>query len=588
MPLLVPLIALEQQASGRFPLEAAPDADFSIAEFLRTEQEKDLLRFSTAGSVDDGKSTLIGRLLYDSQNVYEDHVRAVTHTHGEGRAASIDFAQLTDGLRAEREQGITIDVAYRYFSTARRKFIIADTPGHEQYTRNMATGASTADLAIILVDARKGILIQSRRHAYIASLLGIRHVVAAINKMDLVGYSETVFETHKRDLLALAARLRIADLQCIPVSALEGDNVVTRGAAMPWYSGPALLEHLESVPVHQEQQGSPFRMAVQRVIRPHQNFRGFSGQIASGIIRPGDTIAALPSGRTSRVQSISTFDGGLNEASAPLSVTLTLEDELDISRGDLIADAVDAPALTTRFEASIVWLNAEPLDLQRDPAKTWLLKHTSQLVKARIAAILHRVNIETLNEEPASALAMNEIGVVAVETTSPLFVDPYAQNRTTGSFILIDPATNATVGAGMIRRVLDEDALSAAQWAHGAAVIAVDARTELASALERLLLQHSCAVVRTRVESREVWRALLTAGVIAIYERVEGTGTAPDIFTSASLAGGTAAAAAIARQGEASLPGESSLAERIIEELRARGILSGNPRPAANQDGEGI
>src|SRR5450631_3901330 len=349
---------------------------FFMDEFLAAEQAKELVRFSTAGSVDDGKSTLIGRLLYDSQNVYEDHVRAVTRVQGTNTAATIDFAQLTDGLRAEREQGITIDVAYRYFSTSRRKFIIADTPGHVQYTRNMATGASTADLAIILVDARKGILTQSRRHAYIASLLGIPKLVVAVNKMDLVGYSQDVFEKLERDLHELACRLQNAEFQCIPVSALEGDHVVTRSTRMPWYSGPSLLEFLETVPVAERHSSLTFRMPVQRVIRPHQHFRGFAGQIAAGSVRPGDTVVALPSGRRSTVQSITTFDGDLEQAIAPLSVVISLADELDISRGDVIVSADAPPAVTKNFEASIVWLHAQALQV----GKTFLLKHTAQTV----------------------------------------------------------------------------------------------------------------------------------------------------------------------------------------------------------------
>jgi sulfate adenylyltransferase large subunit len=503
---------------------AAPDraeAEFFIEEFLAAEQAKDLLRFSTAGSVDDGKSTLIGRLLYDSQNVYEDHVRAVTRTHGESSSTTIDFAQLTDGLRAEREQGITIDVAYRYFSTASRKFIIADTPGHEQYTRNMATGASTADLAIILVDARKGILTQSRRHAYIASLLGIRHVVAAINKMDLVAYSREVYEHHRTALLELAESLGIEDLVCIPVSALQGDNVVTRSAQMPWYAGPSLLQHLESVPVHEDHQTAPFRMPVQRVIRPDQNFRGFAGQIAGGSIRPGDTVVALPSGNRSRVKSINTFDGDLEGAAAPLSITLTLEDELDISRGDMIVADTDEPESAAWFEASIVWMSPEALET----SKTYLLKHTTQVVRARIPQVEHKINIHTLDAEPASTLAMNEIGLLEIETSKPLFVDPYRKNRTTGSFILIDPGSNATVAAGMIRRIVQPDERTAlapvqfSKWAHTAALIDVGVNTELAAELERSLLDRGCAVVRTRVEDREVWQALLSAGMMAILEQ---------------------------------------------------------------------
>ncbi len=433
------------------PLALEPmETTFSMEDFLTAERGKELVRFSTAGSVDDGKSTLIGRLLYDSQNVYEDHVRAVTKTTNANAAASIDFAQLTDGLRAEREQGITIDVAYRYFSTSHRKFIIADTPGHEQYTRNMATGASTADVAIILVDARKGILTQSRRHAYIASLLGTRHIVAAVNKMDLVDYSSEVFASLERDLHKLAAKLGIPSFTSIPVSALLGDNVVDRGINMPWYEGPTLLEYLETVPTGHDAAALPFRLPIQRVIRPDQDYRGFAGQIASGTIWPGDRVIALPSGRTSRVKSITTFDGDLSRAAAPMSVALTLEDELDISRGEMLAAAHEPPTVASDFSADLVWMNAEPLD----PAKTYFLKHTSQTVKAKVKTIRHRVNMQTLESEAATTLELNSIGEVEVETTRPLFLDPYAAHRHTGSFILIDPVSHATVAAGMVRSVL--------------------------------------------------------------------------------------------------------------------------------------
>ena len=432
------------------PFAIEMDSTFSMEEFLAAEQAKDLVRFSTAGSVDDGKSTLIGRLLYDSQNVYEDHVRAVTKVAAGSAPAAIDFAQLTDGLRAEREQGITIDVAYRYFSTTHRKFIIADTPGHEQYTRNMATGASTADVAIILVDARKGILTQSRRHAYIASLLGTRHIVAAVNKMDLVDYSQPTFAALEHNLQQLGAKLGIRGLLAIPVSALYGDNVVDRGANMPWYEGPTLLEYLETVPVGQDASSAPFRLPIQRVIRPNQDYRGFAGQIASGSVWPGDRVVALPSGRTSRVKSITTFEGDLERAAAPMSIALTLEDELDISRGEMLAAAHQPPTAAANFLASLVWMSAEPLD----PGKSYLLKHTSQTVKARIRTVLHRVNMQTLAPEPAATLELNSIGTVEVECTRPLFLDTYAEQRITGSFILIDPVSHATVAAGMVREIL--------------------------------------------------------------------------------------------------------------------------------------
>jgi sulfate adenylyltransferase large subunit len=479
---------------------------FEIEDFLASEQQKDLLRFTTAGSVDDGKSTLIGRLLYDSRSVYEDQIKAVTRSHS-GDASSIDFAQLTDGLRAEREQGITIDVAYRFFATPKRKFIIADTPGHEQYTRNMVTGASTAELAIVLVDARKGILTQSRRHAFIAALLGIRHVVAAINKMDLVDFSEEVFAQHQRDLLALAEKLEIPDLLCIPISALDGDNVVTRSDRTPWYYGQTLLEHLESVPVAEHLPNAPFRLPVQRVIRPHQHFRGFAGQIASGTIKPGDTIVALPSGQASRVQSIHTFDGELESAFAPQSITLTLEDEIDISRGDLIAHQTNAPASVSEFESSLVWLHAEPFA----PNKTYLLKHASQTVKAQLS-VTQRLNIETLEQQAAQSLALNEIGAVRVKTSRPLIVDPYRDNRITGSFILIDPANNATVGAGMVRRASQS---VEGPSTNGAAVLLVP-QPELVAALEKSLLASGEDFVTTHIQKPEIWRTLLHANLIVL------------------------------------------------------------------------
>ena len=486
----------------------AVEDTFSMEEFLAAEQAKELVRFSTAGSVDDGKSTLIGRLLYDSQNVYEDHVRAVTKAASANVAAAIDFAQLTDGLRAEREQGITIDVAYRYFSTTHRKFIIADTPGHEQYTRNMATGASTADVAIILVDARKGILTQSRRHAYIASLLGTRHIVAAVNKMDLVDYSPEVFYGLQRDLEQLAQKLHIADLQVIPISALLGDNVVDRGVNMDWYEGPTLLEYLETVPLGQDVTGRPFRLPIQRVIRPDQDYRGFAGQIASGAVWPGDRVVALPSGRTSRVKSITTFDGDLARAIAPMSIAVTLEDELDISRGEMLAAAHQPPLVAANFSAALVWMDAQPLDA----GKSYLLKHTSQTVKARVMSIRHRVNMQTLDAEPAATLELNSIGVVDVETTRPLFLDPYDANRLTGSFILIDPVTHATVAAGMVREVL-----SGQQNASAVAAIAIH-NPELLRTIETALLRAGLQVVRTRTANRDLLQKLLQIGVVVLIE----------------------------------------------------------------------
>jgi sulfate adenylyltransferase subunit 1 len=390
-----------------------------------------LLRICTAGSVDDGKSTLIGRLLYDSRSVYEDQVRSVEKASINRSAGRIDFSLFTDGLKAEREQGITIDVAYRYFATARRKFILADTPGHEQYTRNMATGASTADVAILLVDARNGVRAQSRRHAQIARLLGIKDYVLAVNKMDLVDFDRAVFDDITDEFERL---LEGANLHAIPLSALHGDNVITRSDRTSWFEGVPLLEYLESVTVHRDDAERPFRLPVQLVLRPSHAFRGYAGQIVSGRVRPGDAVSIWPSGRTSRVKSIVTWDGDLEVAAAGMSVTLTLEDEIDISRGDLIG--VGQPEVAQRFKADLVWMDARPLD----PSRVYLVKHTTRTVTAQID----------------HGLVMNQIGSVTVSTTRPLVFDRYADNRVTGSFIVIDPATNFTAGAGMIGDAIRE------------------------------------------------------------------------------------------------------------------------------------
>src|SRR5713226_9023779 len=407
----------------------------------------ELLRFATAGSVDDGKSTLIGRLLLETKQIFEDQLEAVERTSRDRGFDYTNLALLTDGLRAEREQGITIDVAYRYFATSRRKFIIADTPGHAQYTRNMATGASTADLAVILIDGTKGLLPQTRRHAFIASLLGITKVLAAVNKLDLVDYREAVFLRLQDDFLALAAQLGIVNVQCVPLSALEGDNVVDRSKRMRWYRGPTLLEHLETVPLPENDSLQSFRFPVQTVIRPDATFRGFAGRIASGVIHPGDPVVALPSGQKTRVRSIVTYDGELPQATPPMSVTLQLDEEIDLSRGDMLVSPDELPTVSRKFHARVVWLHGAALELGR----TYLVKHTVRQTKIRALRIRPRVNINTLAEEPATRLEMNEIGSVEVETHVPLFFDPYSSNRTTGSFILIDAVTNATVGAGMIQ-----------------------------------------------------------------------------------------------------------------------------------------
>ncbi len=420
--------------------------------FLQQELEKELLRFTTAGSVDDGKSTLIGRLLHDAKGVYEDQLASVKKSRINRSTGPVDFSLLTDGLRAEREQGITIDVAYRYFATPRRKFIIADTPGHEQYTRNMATGASTANLAVILVDGTKGLLSQTRRHSYIASLLGIPNVLAAINKMDLVGYREDVYLRLQADFLALAEQLHIPAAQCVPVSALEGDNIVARGSNMSWYAGPTLLEHLESVPILPPSSTDAIRFPVQYVIRPDSTFRGFAGQVAGRPIHTGDSLMALPSRQTTRVRSIVTYDGKLETAVASQSVTLELEDEIDVSRGDMLVSPDATPSVSRSFSSMLVWLYEQPLKLNH----TYLAKHTTRQVKAQVTRIQNRVDVNTLTNEPARELHMNGIALVHVETSRPLFFDSYARSRVTGSFILVDPLSNATVAAGMIREDLSE------------------------------------------------------------------------------------------------------------------------------------
>ncbi len=502
-------------------MSAIASPAFSIQDFLDEEREKDLLRFSTAGSVDDGKSTLIGRLLYDTQSVYDDQVRSI---EGKGTTApgQLDFALLTDGLRAEREQGITIDVAYRYFSTARRKFIIADTPGHEQYTRNMATGASTADASVVLIDASKGVLIQSRRHAYIASLLRVRHILVAVNKMDLIGYDEATFRTIEKDFRAVLEQIAAdtgnpVEATFVPVSALKGDNIVHRAAgvsgAMPWYDGPSLLELLESLPPSHAAQGGPFRFPVQRVLRPNHTFRGFAGQIASGSIHPGDAITVLPSGHTAKVERIVTWDGDLAEANAPLSVTLVLDREVDISRGDLIVTS-DAPATVARnATAALVWMDQRGLELNR----RYLLKHTSHTVPAFVPAIQHRTDIGTLAHVPAETFAMNDIGVVTLNLLRPVALDAYSENRATGAFILIDALSNATVAAGMITSVspdtsdgaeevaLETDPVTprerAARWGHEGGILRLNGSAQLINAIERSLFV--AGVISQRIDAED-------------------------------------------------------------------------------------
>lgn len=422
--------------------------NIDIKQFLDQDQKKDLLRLLTAGSVDDGKSTLIGRLMFDSKMLYEDQLAALEKDSKRmGHAGEdIDYALLLDGLKAEREQGITIDVAYRYFSTAKRKFIIADTPGHEQYTRNMITGGSTANLAIILIDATKGVITQTRRHTFLVSLLGIKHVVLAVNKMDLVDFSQKVFDDICADYKNFVTQLDIPDVEFIPLSALKGDNVVDVSNRMPWYHGKSVLEFLETVHVSSDRNYDDFRFPVQYVLRPDRDFRGFSGKVASGIVKPGDTVMALPSRKTSKVKAIPTYDGNLEKAFPPQSVTLILEDEIDISRGEMLVNPDNLPRMERHFEAMLVWMDEDPMDLSTQ----FFLKQTSNTTRARIDVLRHKVDVNTLEKSEVEKLSLNEIGRAVLTTAKPLFFDPYKKNKNTGSFVLIHPVTNNTVAVGMI------------------------------------------------------------------------------------------------------------------------------------------
>lgn len=433
------------------------ESKLNIKEYLDKDEQKDLLRLLTAGSVDDGKSTLIGRLLFDSKKLYEDQLAALERDSKRmGNAGDhIDYALLCDGLKAEREQGITIDVAYRYFSTNHRKFIIADTPGHEQYTRNMITGGSTANLAIILVDARLGVITQTRRHTFLVSLLGIKHVVLAVNKMDLVDFSETRFNEIVREYKAFIEPLGIPDVRCIPLSALDGDNVVEKSARTPWYEGTSLLEWLETVSIENDHNLQDFRFPVQYVLRPNLNFRGFCGKVASGIVRKGDEVMALPSGKTSRIKSIVTYDGELDYAFPPQAVTLTLEDEIDVSRGEMLVHPDHQPLVDRNFEAMLVWMDEEPMDTN----KSFFIKQTTNTGRTHIDRIQYKVNVNTMehlsveNGKLTTAelpLQLNQIARVTFTTAKPLFFDPYQKNKACGSFILIDPISNNTSAVGMI------------------------------------------------------------------------------------------------------------------------------------------
>jgi len=423
-------------------------APFDLKKFLSEQENKTFLRFLTCGSVDDGKSTLIGRLLFDSKMLFEDHLSALEKdskkfgTDGE----NIDFALLVDGLEAEREQGITIDVAYRFFATDKRKFVVADTPGHEQYTRNMATGASNSDLAVVLIDARKGVLTQSRRHSYIASLLGIRHIVLAVNKIDLVGYSQEIFNDIVKDYQDFAKQLGFKTLVPIPISARYGDNVIAKSPKMPWYHGPSLLDHLNTVDVESDVAAKPFRMPVQWVNRPNLDFRGFSGTISSGRVKPGDAVVVAGSGRTSKVTRIVTMDGDLDEGTAGEAVTICLADEIDMSRGDILAPASARPEVSDQFSAHVLWMTEDEML----PGRQYLLKIGAKTVPATVTELKHKVDVNTLEHLAGKTLALNEVGYGNISVATPIAFDPYEENRDTGGFILIDRFTNGTVAAGMI------------------------------------------------------------------------------------------------------------------------------------------
>jgi len=452
-----------------------------IEAYLARQERKELLRFLTCGSVDDGKSTLIGRLLHDTKLIYEDQLAALhRESQREGSAGGeLDLALLVDGLQAEREQGITIDVAYRYFSTEKRKFIIADTPGHEQYTRNMATGASTCDLAVILIDARLGVLPQTRRHSFIVALLGIRHVVVAVNKMDLVDFDAEVFERIRREYLEFAARLDIPDIRFIPLSALKGDNVVEPSHNMPWYDQGPLLSYLETVHIGSDRNMIDLRLPVQYVIRPDLSFRGFAGTIASGLLRPGDEVQVLPAGTRSRVREILQFEGKLDEAFPPLAVAVTLEDEIDVSRGDMLVHPANQPRVGREFEAMLVWMADQPMT----PGRPYFIKHTTNLVGGAVAKLRYRVDVNTLRSEPAGELRLNEVGRVRLALNRSIPFDAYRKNRSTGAFVVIDRLTNGTVGAGMI--VDREPGEATGSFWEAEASELLEAKASRVSALER-------------------------------------------------------------------------------------------------------
>lgn len=496
-----------------------------INAYLAQHERKELLRFLTCGNVDDGKSTLIGRLLHDSKMIYEDQLAAVqadSAKSGTTGAGKIDLALLVDGLQAEREQGITIDVAYRYFSTSTRKFIIADTPGHEQYTRNMATGASTCDLAIILIDARYGVQTQTKRHSFIASLLGIQHIIVAVNKMDLVDYSEATFNKIKQDYLDFTKSLNLHDILFIPMSALDGDNVVNPSPNMPWFTGKPLMEALNTIEIANDRNFSDARFPVQFVNRPNLDFRGFCGTVASGVFKKGDLITALPSAKSSKIKSIVTYDGELEQAFPPMAVTLTLEDEIDISRGDMIVGADQTQAtVADKFKATIVWMAENALA----PGRQYVIKLATRSVPGSVSMIHHRIDVNTLEHHDAGELQLNEIGLCTVSVNAPVVFDPYKAHKGTGSFIVIDRLTNGTVGAGMITGSTDDEILRpvspeerAARFSQTATAIALNgaAAREFAYQLERKLFDNGHASTVLETPDSSLITAIKNAGLLCL------------------------------------------------------------------------
>ncbi len=499
-----------------------------INEYLAEHERKELLRFLTCGNVDDGKSTLIGRLLYDSKMIYEDQLSAVKSDSvksGTTGAGKIDLALLVDGLQAEREQGITIDVAYRYFSTSTRKFIIADTPGHEQYTRNMATGASTCDLAVILIDARYGVQTQTKRHSFIASLLGIKHIIVAVNKMDLVEYSEDTFDKIKQDYLDFTSKIDLDDIHFIPMSALDGDNVVNPSKNMPWYTGKAMMDLLNTISIVHDHNFEDARFPVQYVNRPNLDFRGFCGTVASGIFNKGDQISVLPSGKTSKIKSIVTYEGDLEKAFPPMAVTLTMEDEIDISRGDMIVGSGSLSAIVTdKFNASIVWMSEQVMS----PARQYIIKLATRSVSGSISSINYRIDVNTLEHHDADNLQLNEIASCTISVNAPVVFDPYKLNKSTGAFIIIDRLSNVTVGAGMITGEAGNEDLAnvsederAARFSQKASAINLVGSTsqEIAYKLERKLFDtgHAATVLEDQVADIDgLILAIKNAGLICI------------------------------------------------------------------------